>query len=62
MIVTVNFNGIHYQNEVELQIALDFIRYRANRAKNAGQAWTAELVSAETGEIVYHTDSEFSYC
>ena len=56
MYFTVTFNGIHYQNEVELQIALDYIRYRAKREHKAGKTWYACLVSAETGEIVYETN------
>ena len=53
---TVTFNGIHYQNEVELQVALDYIQYRAKREHKAGKKWTAALVSADTGEIVYQTN------
>ena len=57
MYFTVTFNGIHYQTEVELQIALDYLKFRAYREQAAGKKWTAALVSAETGEIVYETSS-----
>ena len=50
------FNGIHYPNEVNLQNALDYIQYRAKREHKAGKTWTAFLVSAENGEIVFETN------
>ena len=56
MYFTVTFNGIHYQNEVNLQVALDYIQFRAKRDHKAGKNWTAALISAETGEIVYETN------
>ena len=55
---TVVFNGIHYGNEVELQIALDYLKFRAYREQAAGKKWTAALISSETGELVYETSSE----
>ena len=58
MYFTVVFNGIHYGNEVELQVALDYIFYRAKLFEKAKEKWSACLVSAETGEIVYETESK----
>ena len=52
---TVIFNSIHYESEVELQVAMDYIKYRARREIKTGHPWNAAIVSAETGEIVFET-------
>ena len=52
---TVVFNDVHYGNEVELQIALDYIKYRAKRAEKDRIPWKAALVEAETGIVAYET-------
>ena len=58
MYYTVVFNSVHYGNEVELQIALDYIKYRAKRAEKDGLSWKAALVEANTGIVAYETGND----
>lgn len=53
----VQINSRQYENEVELQIAFDFVVYKAKQYKKAKKDFFASIMDNTTGEIVYMTTS-----
>ena len=49
----VQINSRQYENEVDLQIAFDFIVYKSKQYKKAKKDFFASIMDNETGEIVY---------
>lgn len=46
-------NGYTHKNDVCLQVAIDYVLYRINRAKKNKEMLNCYVIDNETGEIVF---------